>query len=89
MVLEGMAPPDPPLVPGAAAAAVVDGPPPEPGAAAVGAGMFWFGIGQGGSHGSAAIHIHFTLPINIMKGLDANKSKIIFFFFCSIDSNYK
>jgi hypothetical protein len=42
----GMAPP---LVPGASAEG-----PPEPGAAAVGAGMFWLGTGQEGSHGSAA-----------------------------------
>lgn len=39
----------PPLVPGASAEG-----PPEPGAAAVGAGMFWLGTGQEGSHGSAA-----------------------------------
>lgn len=45
VVLAGIAPP---LVPGAAAEG-----PPLPGAAADGAGMFWFGIGQGGSHGSA------------------------------------
>lgn len=39
----------PPLLPGASAEG-----PPEPGAAAVGAGMFWLGTGQEGSHGSAA-----------------------------------
>lgn len=54
-------PPLPPLVPAAKRE--------EPGAAAVEAGMFWLGIGQDGSHGSARKKIYFLQTSRSLKVL--------------------